>query len=167
MCIFYCILWSICNTKIKFLHLVSCQWIQTKHTKGTLSVDLSQPMSIMLDSSTVVAFYIVLLLFRVFRPNKSTSETDMLYLKSFDEIRIRIYLLACRNLLWDILRLLSGRRAGLGLYVILTLWWARGANQPPYALLYRSWCWNKNALGCVIGKGWWGNLERYFIINGP
>ena len=36
-------------------------------------------------------------------------------------IRIRIYLLASRNLLWDILRLPSSRRAALGLYVILTL----------------------------------------------
>ena len=36
-------------------------------------------------------------------------------------IRIRIYLLARRNLLWDILRLPSSRRAALGLYVILTL----------------------------------------------
>ena len=49
-----------------------------------------------------------------------------------------IYLLACRNLLWDILRLLSSRRAALGLYVILTLCRRRGANQPPYALLRRS-----------------------------
>ena len=47
-------------------------------------------------------------------------------------IRIRIYLLAGRNLLWDILRLPSSRRAALGLYVILTLWRTRGANQPPY-----------------------------------
>ena len=51
-------------------------------------------------------------------------------------IRIRIYLLARRNLLWDILRLPSSRRAALGLYVFLTLWRARGANQPPYALLH-------------------------------
>ena len=35
--------------------------------------------------------------------------------------RMRIYLLARRNLLWDILRLPSSRRAALGLYVILTL----------------------------------------------
>ena len=53
-------------------------------------------------------------------------------------IRIRIYLLASRILLWDILRLPSSRRAALGLYVILTLWRGRGANQPPYALLHRS-----------------------------
>ena len=53
-------------------------------------------------------------------------------------IRIRIYSLARRNLLWDILRLLSSRRAVLGLYVILTLWRGRGANQPPYALAFRS-----------------------------
>ena len=53
-------------------------------------------------------------------------------------IRIRIYLLARRNLLWDILRLPSSRRAALSLYVILTLWRGRGANQPPYALLHRS-----------------------------
>ena len=46
------------------------------------------------------------------------SEGDLLcYLR----IRIRIYLLARRNLLWDILRLPSSRRAALGLYVILTL----------------------------------------------
>ena len=36
-------------------------------------------------------------------------------------LRIRIYLLARRNLLWDILRLPSSHRAALGLYVILTL----------------------------------------------
>ena len=36
-------------------------------------------------------------------------------------IRIRIYLLARRNLLWDILRLPSSRRAALDLHVILTL----------------------------------------------
>ena len=36
-------------------------------------------------------------------------------------IRIRIHLLARRNLLWDILRLPSSRRAMLGLYVIFTL----------------------------------------------
>ena len=47
-----------------------------------------------------------------------------------------IHLLARRNLLWDILRLPSSRRAALGLYVILTLWWTRGANQRPYALLH-------------------------------
>ena len=51
---------------------------------------------------------------------------------------IRICLLARRNLLWDILRFPSSRRAALGLYVVLTLWRARGANQPPYALLHRS-----------------------------
>ena len=51
---------------------------------------------------------------------------------------LRIYLLAHRNLLWDILRLPSSRRAALGLYVILTLRRGRGANQPPYALLHRS-----------------------------
>ena len=39
-----------------------------------------------------------------------------------EEDRIRIYLLACRNLLYDILRLPSSRRAALGLYVILTPW---------------------------------------------
>ena len=48
----------------------------------------------------------------------------------------RIHLLACRNLLWDIVRLPSSRRAVLGLYVNLTLWRARGVNQPPYALLH-------------------------------
>ena len=53
-------------------------------------------------------------------------------------IRIRIYLLAHRNLLLDILRLPSNRRAALGLYVILTLWRGWGANQPLYALLHRS-----------------------------
>ena len=52
--------------------------------------------------------------------------------------RRRIHLLARRNLLWDILRLPSSRRAALGLYVILTLWRARGANHPPYAFLHRS-----------------------------
>ena len=49
--------------------------------------------------------------------------------------RRRIHLLAHRNLLCDILRLPSSRRAALDLYAILTLLWARGANQPPYALL--------------------------------
>ena len=53
-------------------------------------------------------------------------------------IRRRIYLLTGRNLLWDILRLPSSRRAAIDLYVILTLWRGRGANQPPYALLHRS-----------------------------
>ena len=53
-------------------------------------------------------------------------------------LQIRIHLLACRNLLWDILRLPNSCRAALGLYVILTLWRARGANQLPYALLHRS-----------------------------
>ena len=38
-----------------------------------------------------------------------------------DKDKVRIYLLARRNLLWDILRLPSNRRAALGLYVILTL----------------------------------------------
>ena len=41
--------------------------------------------------------------------------------KEEDRIYLRIYLLARRNLLWDILRLPSSRRAALGLYVILTL----------------------------------------------
>ena len=41
--------------------------------------------------------------------------------KDKDLFRIRIYLLARRNLLWDILRLPSSRRAALGLYVSLTL----------------------------------------------
>ena len=40
------------------------------------------------------------------------------------------------KLLWDILRLWSSRRTALGLCVNLTLWQARGANKPPYALLY-------------------------------
>ena len=53
-------------------------------------------------------------------------------------IRIRVYLLSWRNLLWDILRLPSSRRAALGLYVMLTLWRGRGTNQPPYTLLHRS-----------------------------
>ena len=35
------------------------------------------------------------------------------------------------NILWDILRLLSSRRAMLGLYVILTHWRTRGAKQRP------------------------------------
>ena len=43
--------------------------------------------------------------------------------------------MARRNLLWDILRLPSSRRAALGLHVILTLWIGRGMTQPPYALL--------------------------------
>ena len=64
--------------------------------------------------------------------------TKTIYSKDKDKDRIRIYLLACRNLLWDILRLPSSRRAALGLYVILTLWRGRGANQPPYVLLHRS-----------------------------
>ena len=40
---------------------------------------------------------------------------------------VRIYLLASRTLLWDILRLPSSRRAALGLYVILTLYKEHGA----------------------------------------
>ena len=43
-----------------------------------------------------------------------------------------------QELLWDILRLPSSRRAALGLYVILMLWRGRGVNQPPYTLLHRS-----------------------------
>ena len=45
----------------------------------------------------------------------------------YDDVQIKagykgwIYLLARRNLLWDILRLPSSRRVALGLYVILTL----------------------------------------------
>ena len=39
----------------------------------------------------------------------------------FSQLSIRIYILARRNSLWDILRLPSSRRAALGLYVILTL----------------------------------------------
>ena len=54
-------------------------------------------------------------------------------------IRIRIYLLARRNLLWDVLRLPSSHRAALGLYVIFTLWRGRGTNQPPLRIpAYRS-----------------------------
>ena len=49
---------------------------------------------------------------------------------------VRIHLLARRNLLWDILRLLSSRIAVLGLYVNLMLWQGRGTTQPPYALLF-------------------------------
>ena len=44
-----------------------------------------------------------------------------------------------RNLLWDILRLPSSRRAALGLYIILILAprpWGQGTNQLPYALLH-------------------------------
>ena len=48
-------------------------------------------------------------------------------------IRIRIYLLARRNLLWDILRQSSSRPVCHS-----RLWQGRGANQPPYALLHRS-----------------------------
>ena len=59
-------------------------------------------------------------------------------LTSFLPCKDGFYLLARRNLLWDILRLPSSRRAALGLYVILTLWRGRGANQPPYTLLHRS-----------------------------
>ena len=51
-------------------------------------------------------------------------------------IRIRIHLLASRNLLWDILRLPSSLRTALDLCVILTLWRGWGANQPPCALLH-------------------------------
>ena len=53
-----------------------------------------------------------------------------------EEITIKIHLLACRNLLWDILILPSSYRAALDLYVNLTLWQGWVANQPPYALLY-------------------------------
>ena len=64
------------------------------------------------------------------------SSTSRDSVKQLQIIRIRIHLLARRNLLWDILRLLSSHRAALDLYVILTLWRARGANQPPCALLH-------------------------------
>ena len=57
---------------------------------------------------------------------------------TYIRIRIWIHLLARRNLLWDILRFSTSRRAALDLYVILMLWRARGANQQPYALLHRS-----------------------------
>ena len=67
---------------------------------------------------------------------------------SFHYLRIRIYLLARRNLLWDILRLPSSHRAALGLCVILTLWRARGANQPPYAVLHIGAC---RATHCATG----------------
>ena len=40
------------------------------------------------------------------------------------------------NFLWDMLRLPSSCTAAIGLYVILTLWRARGANQRPYSLLH-------------------------------
>ena len=70
--------------------------------------------------------------------NLVTTTITSLFIRIRIRIRIRIYLLARRNLLWDILRLPSSRRAALGLYVILTLWRGRGANQPPYALLHRS-----------------------------
>ena len=63
-------------------------------------------------------------------------------------IRIRIYLLSRRNLLWDILRLPSSHRAVLGLCVILILWRARGANQPPYALLHVG---ARRAMHCATG----------------
>ena len=71
--------------------------------------------------------------------DKSTQQMN-LKVRSYIRIRIRIriYLLARRNLLWDILRLPSSRRAALDLYVILTQWRGRGANQPPYAMLHRS-----------------------------
>ena len=49
---------------------------------------------------------------------------------TLQRIRIRIYLLARRNLLWDILRLPSSRRAALGLYVILTLHMTRTGRRP-------------------------------------
>ena len=51
---------------------------------------------------------------------------------------LRIYLLACKNLLWDIGRLPSSCRAAIVLHVILTLRRGQGANQPPYALRHRS-----------------------------
>ena len=74
-------------------------------------------------------------------PNSTTKRESITFRNNHYiriRIRIRIYLLAGRNLLWDILRLPSSRRAALGLYVILTLWRTRGANQPPYASLHRS-----------------------------
>ena len=58
----------------------------------------------------------------------------------------------------------SSRRAALGLYVILTLWRGRGANQPPYALLHRSstryalrhgrlcWCYYKKPSRMLVTK---------------
>ena len=58
------------------------------------------------------------------------------YHKDKVRIRIRIHLLTRRNLLWDILRLPSSRRAALRLYVILTLYRGWDANQPPYTLIH-------------------------------
>ena len=58
--------------------------------------------------------------------------------------------MARRNLLWDILRLPSSRRAALGLYVILTLRRGRGANQPPYAFCCIE---ARRATHCATGKG--------------
>ena len=66
-------------------------------------------------------------------------------------------LLTLRNLLWDILRLPSSRRAALGLYVILTLWRGRGVNQPPYALLLRS------SLCYALGHGRRHILYTYYV----
>ena len=81
-------------------------------------------------------------------------------------IRIKIYLLAHRNLLWDILRLLSSHRAALGLYVILTLWQTWGANQRPYALLHRnSACY---ALRHAIKSNPWQEISatcNYWILD--
>ena len=56
-------------------------------------------------------------------PQRCNAEQLHVYLiKDKDkDLSIRIYLLARRNLLWDILRLPSSRRAALGLYVILTI----------------------------------------------
>ena len=77
-------------------------------------------------------------------------------------IRIRIHLLARRNLLWDILRLPSSCRAALGLYVILTLWRGRGANQPPYALLHIG---ARHATYCATGDKWHNAPYFYAVIT--
>ena len=52
--------------------------------------------------------------------------------------RIRIYLLARKNLLWDILRLPNSSRAALGTICHSHAMTRTDANQPSYALLHRS-----------------------------
>ena len=81
----------------------------------------------------------------------TSGEWKLAFLYKNIRIRMRIHLLERRNLLWDILRLPSSRRAALGVllyYVILTLWRAQGANQRPYALLHIG---ARRAIHCATG----------------
>ena len=114
--------WSLCNYRLWYNH----------------GADLVEYMFRILPEYAWLRIYIwvCFLLFRVPAASVVMYVLSWVIVSGEIRIRIRIYLLAHRNLLWDILRLLSSRRAALGIYVILTLWRGRGANQPPYVLLH-------------------------------